>query len=67
MPRARKCLRSLEIDCNELILPAYVAWQAGQPYLTLTVRQAAKAGGIDFLRSIPGLVKHLQIRTQLWK
>jgi hypothetical protein len=62
MPRPRKCLRRPEIDSKELIPPAYVAWQAGTTaLLDVLVRQAPKAGGIDSLESIPGLLKRFPI------
>jgi hypothetical protein len=51
--------RFLGIDSSELILPAYVAWQAGTTYrVVVPPRQA----GNRFLGSLKGL----QIRAQDW-
>jgi hypothetical protein len=53
-PRICKRLRSPGIESKDSISPAYVPG-----------RRATWAGGINYLESIPGLLKRLQIRTQV--
>jgi hypothetical protein len=68
--RARICkrLRSPDIDSKVSILPALVAWRASTTtQLDVPVHPATYAGGIDSLESIPGLLKHLEIRAQASK
>ncbi len=67
--RIVKLLRSPRIDSKESILPAYVAWRAGTTTLFLlssyphrlfkNSSTGCKAGGMNSLESIPGLLKSL--------
>ncbi len=46
------------------IPPAYIAWRAGTITLfVVQARQATNAGGIDSLKSIPGVLNRLQIQA----
>jgi hypothetical protein len=59
-----KLLRTSGIDFKESIPPAYIAWRAGTTTLFFAPGLPRyQAGGIDSLKSIPGLLKGLKIRA----
>jgi hypothetical protein len=62
-------IQSVPVFVNILRSPGIDSQPGGpvrQPYLSYRPAMTLQTGGIDSLESIPGLLKCLQIRAQLW-